>query len=601
MPTTVDGDAALEDLLADAAADVPALPPLGGPTDDGKPRAAAVAPKTSLHFKTDLSKSARDTHPSGVLHFAKLSPTALGVPREEHAFAWIARRDLPGHLDAVMGRMEGFGFTEATFIPYSSRRAWAERYPVAFPHVHCGEGGVPTGCPYYGGGGGGGDVRAALQMAAAVPGGVPVGVPDAAMTGAAGRGRKKKKISLGAHLANDERDELHVEMHRYLTWLRSTLTGSSDAAAEGRKAGIDVAALDGALQGLEGAFRVVRNSKLATEDLNEAASRRAAAMGGTAAPSGDDDPLPFLEEALTVPLGRLAEAARKDPKKRVARTRRGPGLDFEALYDRLLRYRQVHGHCNVPQKYAEDGQLGSWVANIRSKRKAMAKRGEEFELDAPADGADDDVEALDPVVEDLGGLGDGGADGPKRRRHRGGRQRLTRERIHRLDSIGFQWSVASTGTKSWEERYEDLRAYQRTHGTTRVPRSSGTLGEWVHMQRRLYNRKDPNFLAKKAQMLEDIGFEWSPRKHALVSWEDNFNRLVEFGRINRHYNVQSPFPEGYAGEYEGEDGELVEAHRFHKWVRRIHTEYRAYAAGKGSRMLNDARVMQLREIGFQFA
>ena len=86
----------------------------------------------------------------------------------------------------------------------------------------------------------------------------------------------------------------------------------------------------------------------------------------------------------------------------------------------------------------------------------------------------------------------------------------------------------------------------------------------------------------------------------IVSWDDNFNRLVEFGRINRHYNVQSPFPEGYVGDYEGEDGEVVEAHRFHKWVKRIHAEYRSYASGKGSRMLNDARVMQLREVGFQF-
>ena len=77
---------------------------------------------------------------------------------------------------------------------------------------------------------------------------------------------------------------------------------------------------------------------------------------------------------------------------------------------------------------------------------------------------------------------------------------------------------------------------------------------------------------------------------------------MEFGRINRHYNVQSPFPEGYLGDHEGEqDAELVEAQRFHKWVRRIHAEYRAYASGKMSRMLNDARVMQLREIGFQFS
>ncbi len=71
--------------------------------------------------------------------------------------------------------------------------------------------------------------------------------------------------------------------------------------------------------------------------------------------------------------------------------------------------------------------------------------------------------------------------------------------------------------------------------------------------------------------------------------------------MNRHYTVQSPFPEGYVGDYQDQDAELVEAHRFSKWVKRIHTEYRSYASGKGSRMLTDARVMQLREIGFQFS
>lgn len=178
---------------------------------------------------------------------------------------------------------------------------------------------------------------------------------------------------------------------------------------------------------------------------------------------------------------------------------------------------------------------------------------------------------------------------------------MTQERINRLDTLGFQWVVANPNQKSWEERFEDLKEYQQIHGTTRVPRSSGTLGEWVHMQRRLHNKKDQKFLARRAICLDDIGFEWNPRKHALVSWEDNFNRLIEFGRVNRHYNTQSPFPEGQLGDEGEQDAELVEAHRFHKWVRRIHAEYRVYAAGKSSKMLNDARVAQLREIGFQFS
>ena len=140
----------------------------------------------------------------------------------------------------------------------------------------------------------------------------------------------------------------------------------------------------------------------------------------------------------------------------------------------------------------------------------MARRGEEFEPDILACDDDDGDENNDDDGDededndgallgggagcegDIGdeGGGDGGAGGEegrnnvegKRRKRNGGRQRLTRDRVERLDGIGFQWVVANPNVKSWEERFEDLREYQRVNGSTRVPRLSGTLGEWVHMQ-----------------------------------------------------------------------------------------------------------------------
>ncbi len=135
----------------------------------------------------------------------------------------------------------------------------------------------------------------------------------------------------------------------------------------------------------------------------------------------------------------------------------------------------------------------------------MSKRGEEFEPDIVScpipdptekdDLIDDDYHSDDFEDDDDGNIalgGDAGRGGDRRgagenfnrkkRKRTGGRQRLTRERIHRLDTIGFQWVVSNSNTKSWEERFENLKEYQQYHGTTRVPRSSGTLGEWVHMQ-----------------------------------------------------------------------------------------------------------------------
>lgn len=76
---------------------------------------------------------------------------------------------------------------------------------------------------------------------------------------------------------------------------------------------------------------------------------------------------------------------------------------------------------------------------------------------------------------------------------------------------------------------------------------------------------------------------------------------VDFGRMHGHYHVQSPFLDNYLGSVEDQDAEIVEAQRFAKWVKRIHAEYRSYTTGKEGCMLTDTRVMQLREIGFQFA
>jgi len=567
------------------------------------------------------------------------------------------------HLDKTLEHFERFGFDaeNVSFIPYSSRRSWIEKYPLAFPHVHCSDNGDVMGFPFWSGDSSSSHGHVAGRMTAIAAASLSNTNTAAAMTANAtpttpnnSRGRKKKKIIPTAHLPNEEREELHIEMYKYFQWLRTSLATAvaageppqqqqqasvvSTASSDKKKrrsvssaAGVNLSALQNLMEGMESTFKVVRNAQPAI------AAASATAVAST---------LPFLEEVLGEPLGKLVDVVRKDPEAKSARTKRSRGLAFEDMYERLLQFNQEHGHVNVAQKYSQDGQLGSWVANIRSKRKQMAKKGEEFELDVPLedvgdndDGGEDDDDAaifgIDGGGE--GGEGGGGESGKKRKRV-GGRQRLTRDRIvsriimtkrsclqcccntfttlhliytlallvlssqHKLDTIGFQWVVANPNTKSWDERFEDLKEYQQMHGTTRVPRSSGTLGEWVHMQRRLYNKKDPNFLARRAPLLEDIGFEWHPRKHALVSWDDNFNRLMEFGRINRHYNVQSPFPEGYLGDHEGEqDAELVEAQRFHKWVRRIHAEYRAYASGKMSRMLNDARVMQLREIGFQFS
>ena len=231
-------------------------------------------------------------------------------------------------------------------------------------------------------------------------------------------------------------------------------------------AGTTVMGVRQVLNTLESAFKVIANTKPRMENGAGERAYGASQKGAT-----------LLEEALEEALGQLVDTVKKDPQE-PSRAKKKE-LDFDSMFERLVAFRQEFGHTNVPNKYKRDKQLGSWVANLRTKRKTLDKKDEDFEIEA-----------------DLEEDGDDTTTTPNKRR-RGRQSRLTPERINMLDSIGFNWTV-ELNNKSWEERLQDLIQYQEIHGNTHVPRSMGSLGEWVHHQRKLYNRRDVNFITKRA-------------------------------------------------------------------------------------------------------
>ena len=76
---------------------------------------------------------------------------------------------------------------------------------------------------------------------------------------------------------------------------------------------------------------------------------------------------------------------------------------------------------------------------------------------------------------------------------------VTAERLERLNSIGFVWSVAGPKV-AWEDRFQDLLAYYEVNGKW-PSQSMGSLGEWVHKQRVSYAKKDVNYMKNKAPMV----------------------------------------------------------------------------------------------------
>eukprot|EP00571_Detonula_confervacea_P011465 CAMPEP_0172304340 /NCGR_PEP_ID=MMETSP1058-20130122/5760_1 /TAXON_ID=83371 /ORGANISM="Detonula confervacea, Strain CCMP 353" /LENGTH=560 /DNA_ID=CAMNT_0013015529 /DNA_START=54 /DNA_END=1733 /DNA_ORIENTATION=+ len=556
-----------------------------------------VVDKSYFSFATDLPLSSRNIHPSGVLHAfrstAASSESSNG--REEHTFAWISNSL---HIELAIKDLETFGFDRShgiVFIPYSTKRNWLDRYPHAAPALETTEHGkivvYLNSRPYPNGLGemGGGDDAGQQPAAMAVSADTKMDDQDAPMPSEKKRKRKSSQrlniVQDNSLLPNAERDELHIEIYNYLSWLHDKLADierkaeaeAAEAAAEAeakavtlsseeevisrneddnkaataaasiskRKMtsnnGVDMTELRKVVENLESTFAIIPNYKLNEEPQ-----------------AGQSKGAPFIEEALSNALNQLVaarELAGKPKRSRkLQRRSRNSGrphshvsADFDIMFQRLVQYKEEHGDCLVSKSYKEDPVLGNWVCRVREKKKNLLKKGIE-------------VEEVPPGREILA-------------------KTLTAERLDRLNSVEFVWSVAGP-TVAWEDRFKELIEYYKMNDKW-PSQSMGTLGDWVHKQRTKYSRKDSNFMKSRAPKLDAVGFEWTPRGYTRMSWDEGFEMLMEFGRINGNFDV----PAG------SEVDKKSDAHRLHKWVGSLHDMYRSYKLGRQSGSLSDERVV----------
>lgn len=460
-------------------------------TNDGAVAVAAVPAQTksvirsSIEFKTDIPKSSRVTHPSGILHATRSSPTTTvdsttagttattATLREEHCFAYLHDKN---HLSSVLVHLSSFGFEahNTVFIPYSNKVNWVNRYPVAFPYVECDEGGTCVGFPYWssvdeGAGAGGSNMgRGVAGMRGVACVAAASRMKTASSTSKRASKKKVKKLFESATLSNPQREVLHVEIYRYFKWLHGQLSEVQEEQANGNRLisrnGISMMGVEGILGQMEGAFRGVQNAKANDEEEEEEEEE---VKGGGAKPKHS----PLLEDLLVNPLAKLVDELQNQSNysstsnKRKSGVSKPAALDFEEMFGRLMEFKRINDHVDVPHKYKADPQLGQFVSNLRQKKKVWLKRIEENNL------------LLGEDEEGMMGGGGGGSGGtPKKRR--GARQYLDDEKVRRLDEIGFTWAFKKV-TKSWEERFEDLVQFRSENGHCNVPRGFGSLGEWV--------------------------------------------------------------------------------------------------------------------------
>jgi len=217
-------------------------------------------------------------------------------------------------------------------------------------------------------------------------------------------------------------------------------------------------------------------------------------------------------------------------------------IEWEAYFQMLQEFQEVHGHCQVPQNYSvNDHKLGSWVRSQRAQYKKFQD----------------------------------GKDTP-----------MTQERIDALEKIGFVWKLQ----KGWEAQFQLLQEFQKEHGHCQVPRNHSVnnikLGRWVSNQRVQYkNLKDgrsSSMTHERIDQLNSIGFDWSKPQ---IGWEAQFRLLSEFQKENGHCRV----PLSHS----------VDNVRLGIWVQKQRSEYKKFQDGKPSSMTQE-RINQLNAIGFQW-
>ena len=164
---------------------------------------------------------------------------------------------------------------------------------------------------------------------------------------------------------------------------------------------------------------------------------------------------------------------------------------WEARLQELRKYKEEHGHCDVPPEHP--GGLGSWA---HCQRYPGKKKGHRLEAD----------------------------------------------RRQKLEELGFRFPTATASDK-WEARFRELRQFKEEHGHCHVPLGHpGGLGKWVTRQRGRGKKGSRRLEVDRTQKLEDLGFRWCGR------WSDRsearLRELEKFKEEHGHCNVPRKHPGG---------------------------------------------------------
>ena len=203
-------------------------------------------------------------------------------------------------------------------------------------------------------------------------------------------------------------------------------------------------------------------------------------------------------------LGRWVETQRKNQRLSEKRRQRLDAISFtwsedfqkerkqiwNKRYARLKAFYQAQGHTQVPEGYAPDTEIATWVVYLRQYP-----------------------------------------------------DRLTNSQRRRLEEINFAWDLQAKRDAQWMEQYRKLVAFKRKQDHTRVPITyqDQKLAKWVAKQR----RSEKKLSEERRRMLNQAGFTWlrTYRKVREERWQEKLSELQAFQEKYGHCRVPFDWPE----------------------------------------------------------
>jgi hypothetical protein len=189
---------------------------------------------------------------------------------------------------------------------------------------------------------------------------------------------------------------------------------------------------------------------------------------------------------------RIGSTNAHSSKNNYVHGKKSPRTKFEASwnerYQQLKEFNRIHGHSDVPYSYP-DKTLTRWVTNQRQNRKLR-------------------------------------------------RSSMTKERIAKLDAIGFTWETRST----WDNRFQQLQDYYNKYGDCNVPNREEyqDLRKFIFAQRHQFKLRQLNgtgsMTDERLKALESIHFDFTPHKEIVdqKEWDEAYNELKFFYEEHDH-------------------------------------------------------------------